>query len=231
MDSPGQGSENDAFVKGPTALPEADNQVQDQLHAVCPNCAMVSRFRPEDLAKATNCPNCGYNFRLSPILESSGSLLAKQPIACIVIVDRQPMWMRPVSAIIGRLFAPLYAVLLGSTAFFKPGPKLSDPEVQEVAADFGRGSHEDVLELQLGSSMPLRNLRLIWKRKGIGIVGKLLGFLLWPFIEMLKALHGHQQIGRKIAGFAGTLIRKIDGDSWSFHIHGSPNKCAIWQRL
>ena len=97
------------------------------------------------------------------------------------------MWRRPVSATIGRLNAPWTALVLGTTAPFRRGPCLADDVVQRVAAGFGDADTDDRLELQLGSSMPLRNVERIWKRRGIGIVGKLLGTLLWPYVEVAKA--------------------------------------------
>ena len=104
------------------------------------------------------------------------------------IVDRQPMWMRPVSATVGRLVAPMMALVLGTLAFFKPSPKRSDADMLRVAQGFNKANVEDRLELQLGASRPLRNMRRIWRRKGLCVFGKLLGTLQWPVSEATKAL-------------------------------------------
>jgi len=106
----------------------------------------------------------------------------------IMIMDCQPMWIRPISATLGRLSAPLTALMLGTTAPFKPGPNSSDEEVLQVTEGFTKGNTDDQLELQLGSSMPLRNIKRIWMRKGLGNFGKLTGTLIWPISEMNKAL-------------------------------------------
>jgi tetratricopeptide (TPR) repeat protein len=106
----------------------------------------------------------------------------------VLVVDRRPMWRRPVSATIGRLNAASTALVLGTTAPFRRGPCLADNAVQRVAAGFRDADTGDRLELQLGSSMPLRNLIRIWKRRGIGIIGKILGTLMWPFRETIKAI-------------------------------------------
>ena len=105
----------------------------------------------------------------------------------VEIIDRQPLWMRPVSGTLGRLNAPVTSLVLGITAPFKPGPTRSDDSVQQVAEGFTHGNADDRLELQLGSSMPFRNLKRIWKSKGLSIISKLLGTLVWPTSEITRA--------------------------------------------
>jgi len=105
-----------------------------------------------------------------------------------VIVDKKPMWMRPVSSTIGRLSAPLNSIIMGSKSFFKRGPINSDPAVQHLAETFSSANTDDRLEVQLGSSIPMRNLLRIWQRRGLGSLGKLLGTLFWPGMEIVRAL-------------------------------------------
>ena len=154
----------------------------------CPNCNTVFSYPPENEGETTSCPYCHCAFRITPLLEVPITVVPVAEFAHVSIIDRQPMWMRPISATVGRLAAPATALVLGSLAMFKPGPKSTDLEVQEVALGFARASRDDVLELQLGSSMPLRNIERIWNRQGIGVIGKLLGTLLWPINETFKAL-------------------------------------------
>ena len=40
----------------------------------------------------------------------------------------------------------------------------------------------------------------------------------------------HQQIGGVISSFEGTLVDRLDLDSWSFNVHCRPGKCALWRR-
>jgi hypothetical protein len=105
-----------------------------------------------------------------------------------VIVDKRPMWMRPVSSTIGRLDAPLKSIIMGSESFLKRGPNKYDPAVQHLAETFSAANTDDRLEVQLGSSMPMRNLTRIWQRRGLDSLGKLLGTLFWPEFEIGRAL-------------------------------------------
>jgi len=104
------------------------------------------------------------------------------------IADRQPMWLRPISATFARLLAPVYAVIMGSKAFFRPGPTAADELVLQVAGDFASANKDDRLDLQLGSSRPFRNLVRIWGRRGIGVGGKVIGTMLWPLSESIKGV-------------------------------------------
>ena len=110
------------------------------------------------------------------------------PVRQLAIVDRLPLWRRPVSGILGRMWMPLYAAVMGSMAFFRAGPKRGDWPVEQVAAGFLHANTADDLELQLGSSRPLRNIERIWRRRGIGVFGKVVGTLAWSSSEMDKAL-------------------------------------------
>jgi hypothetical protein len=105
-----------------------------------------------------------------------------------VIVDSLPPERRLVSATIGRYTAPQLSLLLGTLAGFKHSPISTDKAVVALTAGYADANFPDHLEIQLGSSRPLRNLDLIKERKGICLLGKALGYLLWPFSEAAKAI-------------------------------------------
>ena len=105
----------------------------------CPKCGENMSVPDLLVGQAERCPSCG-NAAVVPL---SGPPTVPPPPAAFVpehegvlIVDRQPMWKRPVSATIGRLNAPMTAMALGTTAPFRPGPCLGDDEVQRVAVGF-----------------------------------------------------------------------------------------------
>jgi len=147
------------------------------IETACPNCRTLYRLLEQHAGMKARCRQCNTVFTVVPLARAGP-----------VIVDRQPMWMRPVSAIIGRLSAPSYAIIMGSVAFFKPGPTRVDAEVRDVVDGFCAANTDDVLEVQLGSSMPLRNLRRIWRRRGLSVIGKVIGTVFWPLWECHKAV-------------------------------------------
>jgi len=41
----------------------------------------------------------------------------------------------------------------------------------------------------------------------------------------------HEEIGHIIKEFVGTLVKRLDNESWSLTIHHTPGKCALWLKL
>ncbi len=41
----------------------------------------------------------------------------------------------------------------------------------------------------------------------------------------------HQQIGHAIDSFNGSIVQRMDYQSWSETIHGDGGECALWRRI
>lgn len=46
-----------------------------------------------------------------------------------------------------------------------------------------------------------------------------------------KTLAVHGKIGQEINKLDGSVIRKLDNESWSENIHGNANGCTCWKKL
>jgi len=46
-----------------------------------------------------------------------------------------------------------------------------------------------------------------------------------------KTLAVHGQIGKEIAKFEPSLIRRLETMSWSENIHGNSSECTAWEKL
>ena len=47
--------------------------------------------------------------------------------------------------------------------------------------------------------------------------------------ELTLSVHG--KIGQLINSFDGTLLRRLDKESWSENIHGNSSSCTCWEKL
>ena len=154
----------------------------------CESCGETVHIQDECESKIAFCPYCNNVLKLFHVLSTT---LQPPPLPDqegLVVKDMLPMWMRPISATVGRLNAPFISLLLGTTAPFRPGPRSFHEDIRQVVESFIKGNTQDRLELQLGSSMPLRNIKRVWGRNGLSIFGKLLGTLFWPFSEGMRAI-------------------------------------------
>jgi hypothetical protein len=106
----------------------------------------------------------------------------------LVVNQRRPMALRPVSSTVGRLAAPVHAYVSGSSAPFKPGPRRQDiePLVDALAGDLDVG--EDELAIHAGGGRPLENLRRVWQREQLSLPSKLLGTLGSPVTDAAAAM-------------------------------------------
>jgi hypothetical protein len=107
------------------------------------------------------------------VRELAGGMLLK---SALEVKDREPLWKRPVSGTVGRI-PGLLTMAIGTTAPLRHSPTAQD--FKDLIAAYKDAPEGDEVELQLGSSRPLHNLARIWKRKQMGVTGKLLGTLGW----------------------------------------------------
>ena len=47
--------------------------------------------------------------------------------------------------------------------------------------------------------------------------------------ELTLSVHG--KIGQLINGFDGSVLRRLDRESWSENIHGNSSPCTCWEKL
>ena len=47
--------------------------------------------------------------------------------------------------------------------------------------------------------------------------------------ELTLSVHG--KIGQLINGFDGSVLRRLDKESWSENIHGNASACTCWEKL
>lgn len=112
-----------------------------------------------------------------------------------VQVDEEvPMWKRPVSSTVGRITAPLKALILGSVAPFTPGPdkEYLERRVKEYEKweDARREKDEEHPELKVRTNRvrPIADMKEIVKRKDLSPVSKAVGILATAFSTPVIAL-------------------------------------------
>lgn len=155
---------------------------------ICEFCGRTIHFQDENESLAAYCPYCHHLVRAFPVSEVTVQPPPFPVREGLLVKDMLPMWKRPISATVGRLNAPFTSLILGTTAPFKSGPQSVHEDIRQVIEYFDKGNTPDRLELQFGSSMPVRNIERLWKRNGLSIYGKLLGTLCWPFSEIMRAI-------------------------------------------
>lgn len=110
----------------------------------------------------------------------------------ITVSPDVPMYQRPVSATLGRLGAPLTALMLGTTAPLRPGATRefveNDPSVAAYERDRGAADAEGDIELQINPNRarPIDNLGRVWRRRGVTVPTKAVG----TFASLLADLQG-----------------------------------------
>jgi hypothetical protein len=154
----------------------------------CENCGQTLHIQEEEGYQPVYCQYCNNFLKQFPDSGLSQQSLPLPVIDSLTVKEMLPMWRRPISAIFGRINAPFIALLLGTTAPFKSGPGSMNEDIRQVFIGFIKGNSRDRLELQLGSSRPLRNIVRIWRRNGLRICGKLIGTLFWPLSEIMRAI-------------------------------------------
>jgi hypothetical protein len=106
--------------------------------------------------------------------------------SAVEVFEDKPMWQRPVSSTVGRLTSPLVALMLGVPAAVKPGPTKED--LENVSSRYEDDMDDIELAMYPNYVNPLENIKRIWKRRKLGLTGKLLGTILQPTNAISAAL-------------------------------------------
>ena len=106
----------------------------------------------------------------------------------LTVTDYTGMSDNPLSATVGRLNAPVQALLLGTTAPFKGSASLDDPELAAAIEELKENKALDDVHLNLGGTTPIDNLSRVWSNKNISLPSKLLGTVGSPLNDLVTAL-------------------------------------------
>ena len=104
-----------------------------------------------------------------------------------VVLEKEPMWKRPVSSTIGRWASPIMAASIGHYAPFLPSPTKEELEGYLEGYRDSPAYKDFPLEVYPGGTHPLHNLSRTWKNPHIGLVGKLMGTLTGPTSDLFMA--------------------------------------------
>lgn len=113
--------------------------------------------------------------------------LARAKIA-LEITDAAGLLNNPISGTIGRLDSPRIAMILGTTAPFKPGASSDDEALSDVIDSLKDMPELSDVHLSLGGTTPIDNLSRVWDNKNLSLPGKLFGTLVSPMIDYKTAL-------------------------------------------
>lgn len=112
--------------------------------------------------------------------------MSKQALS---VRPEDPMYMRPVSGLLGRVLgSPMTALTLLSTAPFKPGPDEESQHIKNVLKGLSKDKLLEDHVVNLNDVHPLENLGRVWSNKRTSIGTKLLGSLLSPLGDLQAAL-------------------------------------------
>lgn len=107
----------------------------------------------------------------------------------LAIREEDPLYMRPVSGIAGRVLgSPLTALTLGITSPFKPGPGIDEKHIEETIKTLKKDENLDNTEVYLNDVHPIDNLIKVWKNKRTGIGTKLWGTYASPMNDLYASL-------------------------------------------
>jgi hypothetical protein len=106
--------------------------------------------------------------------------------SALSIREEDPLYMRPVSGILGRAFSPLTALTMLTAAPLEPGPEKRDVE-NIVAALKGDKDLENTV-LNLNDVHPLENLGRVWSNPKTSLLTKLWGTAASPLSDAYMAL-------------------------------------------
>ena len=102
--------------------------------------------------------------------------------------DRLPFSERLVSATLGRMSSPLMAAVLGTSAPFREAATMEDPKIRKLVARFKRDKELSDVQLSLGSTRPIEQLKRTWTNKNTWLPTKVMGTLAWPSSMMGAAM-------------------------------------------
>lgn len=123
----------------------------------------------------------------------------------LFVTDKDPMWQRPVSSTVGRLPAPLTALMLGTTAPFRESSTLDDAAIRKIIQQAKKNKKLKDVHVALGSGHPWAQLKRIWENKHISIPTKVWGTAMHPLSALNAALHR----GDHYDPFSNTVVNYI----------------------